>query len=65
MQIPRYQDTMATSEDTQDTVKMSEDTQFSMVEPEDNPDRGEEKRRTRNCVRLQHHDSLSSSFMLL
>ena len=53
MQIPRYQDTMATSEDTQDTVKGSEDTQFSMVEPEDNPDRGEEKRRsTRNCIRL-------------
>ena len=53
MQIPRYQDTMATSEDTQDAVKGSEDTQFSMVEPEDNPDGGEEKRRsTRNCIRL-------------
>ena len=36
--------TMATSEDTQDAVKGSEDTQFSMVEPEDNTDRGEEKK---------------------
>ena len=45
MQIPRYQDTMATSEDTQDTVKGSEDTQVdTLVEPEDNTDRGEEKK---------------------
>ena len=56
---------MAMSEDTQDTLKGSEDTQFSMVEPEDNTDRGEEERRRSNCVRLQHHDSLSSSFILL
>ena len=44
MHIPRYQDTMATSEDTQDAIKGSEDMQFSMVEPEDIPDRGEEKK---------------------
>ena len=35
---------MATSEDMQDTIKGSEDMQFSMVEPEDIPDRGEEKK---------------------
>ena len=44
MKIPRYQDTMDTSEDTQDTVEVSEDTQFSLVKPEDNTDRGEEKK---------------------
>ena len=45
---------MATSEDTQDTVKGSEDTQFSMVEPEDNPDRGEERRREEKKYKELH-----------
>ena len=42
---PRYQDTMATPEDTQDSYKGSEDTQVdTLVEPEDNTDSGEEKK---------------------
>ena len=63
--LSRYQDTMATSEDTRDTIEGSEDTQFIMVEPEDKLDGGEEMRRTRSCVRLQHHVSLFSSLILL
>ena len=43
---------MATLEDTQDTLKGSEDMQFSMVEPEDIPDRGEEKKNNKKLHKI-------------